>query len=215
MIILFSFSVALRRLSCLGSSKHSCCSRNPFSSQPFSNSLGCYSWEDVPVWKVLGSGRKLWSRALGQRGMTWKCPLEEQHADVLLFQRVSSTGTVSCLYPLSYTSLLSLVNLLCSPRKFWVLSFWRSCYLGSLVTAHFSTAPCKLCFHVVIIWKTEVRQSCSKIRPVSSTAGLAQVNWPNSSEKQFHKCNFFCSFTFGSTLKAQRCEGLFLSGRQV
>lgn len=110
MIILFSFSVALGRLSCLGSSKHSCCSRNPFSSQPFSNSLGCYSWEDVPVWKVLGSGRKLWSGALGQRAMTWKCPLEEQHADVLLFQRVSSTGTVSCLYPLSYTSLLSLVN---------------------------------------------------------------------------------------------------------
>lgn len=152
-------------------------------------------------------------RGLGPERHDMEVPM--QHADVLLFQRVSSTGTVSCLYPLSYTSLLSLVNLLCSPRKFWVLSFWRSCYLGSLVTAHFSTAPCKLCFRVVIIWKTEVRQSCSKIRPVSSTAGLAQVNWPNSSEKQFHKCNFFCSFTFGSTLKAQRCEGLFLSGRQV
>lgn len=67
--------------------------------QPFSNSLHLYGWEDVPLRKVLGSERKLYSGALGQRAMTWKCPLEEQHADVLLFQRVSSTGTVSCLYP--------------------------------------------------------------------------------------------------------------------
>lgn len=77
----------------------------PGLSQPLSDSLHFYGWEDVPLRKDLGSGRKLYSGARGQRTMTWKCPLEEQHADVLLFQRVSSTGTVSCLYPLDHPSL--------------------------------------------------------------------------------------------------------------
>lgn len=68
--------------------------------QPFSNSHS-YSREDVPLRKVLGSERKLYSGVLGQRAMTWKCPPEEQPTDVLLFQTVSFTGTVSFQLPLT------------------------------------------------------------------------------------------------------------------
>lgn len=62
------------------------------------------------------------------------------------------------------------------PQEVLSSQFLKILLFGRFVTAHFSTATCKLCFRVVIIWKTEVRQSCSKIRPVSSTAGLALVN---------------------------------------
>lgn len=85
--------------------------------------------------------------------MTWKCPLVEQHADVLLFQRVSSTGTVSCLYPLNYTSLLSLANTLlfslALPDRLNSLFLKSLCALLSLPICHpywFSNASCMFCY---------------------------------------------------------------------
>lgn len=44
---------------------------------------------------------------VGRVAVTWKLPVEEQQADVLLFGRVSSTGTMSCLYPLHHPSLFA------------------------------------------------------------------------------------------------------------
>ena len=56
---------------------------------------GCPSTESPWFWEETFK-----SGAQGQRAMTWKRSLAEQRADVLLFHRASSTGTVSCLYPL-------------------------------------------------------------------------------------------------------------------
>lgn len=84
--------------------------------------------------------------------MTWKCPLVEQHADVLLFQRVSSTGTVSCLYPLNDTSLLSLAYTLlfsfAGPESRNALFLKSLCAFLSLPICHpywFSNSSCMFC----------------------------------------------------------------------
>lgn len=90
-----------------------------------------HDWEDVSPWKDLGCERKLNCRTPGQRAVTWK---HQGRTDVLLlFPRASSTGTVSCLYPLTRPSLLSFPNpgagdvLIWNPNSWFICCIVRSC----------------------------------------------------------------------------------------
>lgn len=86
---------------------------------PLLDSPRSHDWEDVSPWKDLGCERKLNCRTPGQRAVTWKY---QGHTDVYFcFPRVSSTGTVSCLYPLNHPSLLSFTNLGAEDELIYVL----------------------------------------------------------------------------------------------
>lgn len=184
------FLFDLKMIFCLDNPKDNCWYLNPrplsLSVTPSTRGAGRIShYED------LGSDRKLYSRARGQRAMTWKCPVEEQHADVLLFQRVSSTGTVSCLYPLNHPSLLSWANtlifLLVAEKinsAFLKSSEEHFCML--LFFSRWGRSPCFICFIVflaccviaAIIWNMKLDRVAVQSFIVISAAGLPLMNWP-------------------------------------
>lgn len=151
--------------------------------------------------------------------MTWKCSGEEQHADVLLFQRVSSTGTVACLYPLNPPSLLSLANMLIScsysrEDKLCISEVLVICTFFFFILLYlFHNVSCMFCYCCNNL-KHEVGQSYSGVN-------CHFRSWTSSDEltnrliKKKKKRNIIFSIIFSSALKTLPCEGLYFTGRQV
>lgn len=121
--------------------------------------------EDVSPWKDLGCERKLNCSMPGQRAATWKRAGEEgPYRCLLLFLRVSSTGTVSCLSPLNLPSLLSFPNLGAEDKLIYTVLEVKSHPL--IHQLHCAL----LIWYLMFVWVGLIR--------LISSAGCPRMNWP-------------------------------------